>query len=161
MRIKYILWSRFIVVGARHWRTRNRCHRPHRPRIEYSAAMRRHVATRVVQVSVTVHDDRGRPVTGLTKDDFVLMDQGQRQQIASFSEHKILLRRSVPPKATKRAPPHYPESARAQGIQGTVRLDTIIDTDGRVIETKYVSGPKELVQASIDCVKQWRLSRRY
>src|SRR5580693_10651959 len=45
-----------------------------------------HVTTRVVQVSVTVHDDRGRPVTGLTKDDFVLLDQGTRQQIASFSE---------------------------------------------------------------------------
>jgi VWFA-related protein len=45
-----------------------------------------HVTTRVVQISVTVHDDRGRPVTGLTKDDFVLLDQGARQQIASFSE---------------------------------------------------------------------------
>jgi VWFA-related protein len=45
-----------------------------------------HVTTRVVQVSVTVQDDRGRPVTGLTKDDFVLFDKGERQQIASFSE---------------------------------------------------------------------------
>jgi VWFA-related protein len=45
-----------------------------------------HVTTRIVQVSVTVHDDRGRPVTGLTKDDFVLLDQGQRQQIASIAE---------------------------------------------------------------------------
>jgi VWFA-related protein len=50
-----------------------------------------HVTTRVVQVSVTVHDDRGRPVTGLTKDDFVLFDQGQRQQIASFSEQTNLV----------------------------------------------------------------------
>lgn len=58
--------------------------------------------------------------------------------------------------AIKRVPPHYPESARAQGTQGTVRLDTIIDTDGRVIETKYISGPRELVHASIDAVKQWR-----
>ena len=44
------------------------------------------VTTRIVQVSVTVHDDQGRPVTGLTKDDFVLLDQGQRQQIASITE---------------------------------------------------------------------------
>ncbi len=50
-----------------------------------------HVTTRVVQVSVTVHDDRGRPVTGLTKDDFVLFDQGQRQQITSFSEQTNLV----------------------------------------------------------------------
>ena len=35
---------------------------------------------------MTVHDDRGRPVTGLTKDDFVLFDKGERQQIATFAE---------------------------------------------------------------------------
>ncbi len=45
-----------------------------------------HVTTRIVQVSVTVHDDRGRPVTGLTKDDFVLLDEGKRQQITSVAE---------------------------------------------------------------------------
>jgi VWFA-related protein len=50
-----------------------------------------HVTTRIVQVSVTVHDDRGRPITGLTKDDFVLMDQGHTQQISSFSEQKNLV----------------------------------------------------------------------
>lgn len=50
-----------------------------------------HVTTRIVQVSVTVHDDRGRPVTGLTKDDFVLLDQGHPQQISSFSEQKNLV----------------------------------------------------------------------
>lgn len=44
------------------------------------------VTTRIVQVSVTVHDDRGRPVTGLTKDDFVLLDEGKRQQITSITE---------------------------------------------------------------------------
>jgi VWFA-related protein len=45
-----------------------------------------HVTTRIVQVSVTVHDDRGRPVTGLTKDDFVLLDEGKRQEITSVTE---------------------------------------------------------------------------
>jgi VWFA-related protein len=45
-----------------------------------------HVTTRIVQVSVTIHDKDGQPVTGLTKDDFTLLDEGQRQQIASFSE---------------------------------------------------------------------------
>ena len=45
-----------------------------------------HVTTRVVQISVTVQDERGRPVTGLTKDDFLLFDKGERQQIASFAE---------------------------------------------------------------------------
>jgi VWFA-related protein len=45
-----------------------------------------HVSTRLVQVSVTVQDVNGKPVKRLTKDDFVLLDQGQRQHIASISE---------------------------------------------------------------------------
>jgi TonB family protein len=60
------------------------------------------------------------------------------------------------PLATKLVPPHYPDVARQRHIEGTVRLDTIIDTDGKVIDAKYISGPRELVQASIECVKQWR-----
>jgi VWFA-related protein len=44
------------------------------------------VTTRIVQVSVTVHDYNGRPVIGLTKDDFILSDEGKRQKITSFSE---------------------------------------------------------------------------
>jgi len=58
--------------------------------------------------------------------------------------------------AIHRVPPEYPESARRLGIQGTVRVQAIIDKDGKVIETKYVSGPRELTQAAIDAVKQWR-----
>src|SRR5580658_7187866 len=44
------------------------------------------VTTRMVQVTVFVHDKDGNPISGLTKDDFAIFDQGQRQQIASFSE---------------------------------------------------------------------------
>jgi VWFA-related protein len=44
------------------------------------------VTTRIVQVSVTVHDDNGQPVTGLSKDDFILSDEGKRQKITSFGE---------------------------------------------------------------------------
>ena len=44
------------------------------------------VTTRIVQVSVTVHDQDGHPVTGLTKDDFTLFDEGKRQQITAITE---------------------------------------------------------------------------
>jgi VWFA-related protein len=49
------------------------------------------VTTRMVQVPVVVHDKDsgpwgdGHPITGLTKDDFVLFDNGRQQKIASFS----------------------------------------------------------------------------
>src|SRR5580704_1372695 len=43
------------------------------------------VASRLVQVTVTVQDKDGHPVTGLSKEDFKIFDQGQPQQIAAFS----------------------------------------------------------------------------
>ena len=44
------------------------------------------VATHLVEVHVIVRDKKGVPVTGLAKEDFTLLDQGQPQQIAFFSE---------------------------------------------------------------------------
>jgi VWFA-related protein len=44
------------------------------------------VATRLIQVNVIVHDRKGDPVTGLTKDQFTIYDQGRPQNIAFFSE---------------------------------------------------------------------------
>ncbi len=63
---------------------------------------------------------------------------------------------SVVASATSRVPPVYPELARQARVQGTVRLHIVIETDGSVIEVKYVSGPAMLVQSAIDAVKQWR-----
>jgi VWFA-related protein len=42
-------------------------------------------ATRLVQVSIVVQDKHGNPVTGLTKDDFVLLDENKPQTIQVFS----------------------------------------------------------------------------
>lgn len=55
-----------------------------------------------------------------------------------------------------RVQPIYPIIARNARVQGTIRLHTIIDKDGRVIEVQYVSGPGMLTQAAMDAVKQWR-----
>lgn len=44
------------------------------------------VTTRLVEVSVVVHKD-GKPVTGLTADDFRVYDGGQEQRIEFFSTH--------------------------------------------------------------------------
>ena len=41
--------------------------------------------TRLVQVSVVVHDKHGDPITGLTKDDFVILDEKKPQAIQLFS----------------------------------------------------------------------------
>src|ERR1700689_2786037 len=44
------------------------------------------VTTRLVQISVVVHDKNGAPVRDLTKDDFSLFDKGQEQKILFFSK---------------------------------------------------------------------------
>jgi periplasmic protein TonB len=58
--------------------------------------------------------------------------------------------------AINRVQPVYPQLARQSRTEGTVRLHTLIDKDGKVIEVVYVSGPAMLVQSAIDAVKQWR-----
>ena len=41
--------------------------------------------TRLVQINVIVHNKKGKPVEGLKKEDFSIQDQGQAQQVATFS----------------------------------------------------------------------------
>src|ERR1019366_6409638 len=61
------------------------------------------VMARMVQVSVLAQDKKGDPVTGLTKNDFTLMDGGQPQQIAYFSEETTRLYSAGTP-GTRAAP---------------------------------------------------------
>ena len=43
-----------------------------------------HVSTRLVDISVTAFDKKGRPVTDLTRDDFQIYDNGKKQNPRSF-----------------------------------------------------------------------------
>ncbi|HEY4742946.1 MAG TPA: VWA domain-containing protein [Candidatus Acidoferrales bacterium] len=45
------------------------------------------VETRMVQVNVTVLDKHGKPIPGLTKDDFAIWDDRKPQPVSSFSIH--------------------------------------------------------------------------
>jgi TonB family protein len=55
-----------------------------------------------------------------------------------------------------RVEPEYPDDARQQNIQGEVVLEIHIAVDGAVDGVDVVSGPRQLVQASADAVRQWR-----
>ena len=61
-----------------------------------------------------------------------------------------------PTTVIKSVPPTYPQKAKEQGIQGSVRLHVLIGTDGAVKEASVVSGPPSLTQAAVDAVRQWR-----
>ncbi len=95
-----------------------------------------HVTTRIVQVSVTVHDEDGRPVTGLTKDDFVLLDQGHRQNISSFSEQKNIVA------TTRAAAPNVFTNRFSQGDSQPPLTVIVLDTyNGGYWDSKFCPPP--------------------
>lgn len=60
------------------------------------------ISTRLVQVSVVVHDSQGEPVSDLKKEDFTITERGKPQQISFFSMASA--DRPAAPSAT--LPPH-------------------------------------------------------
>jgi protein TonB len=59
-------------------------------------------------------------------------------------------------KAISRPNPVYPQLARQARIQGVVRLEAVIDEQGRITDLKVISGHPLLVQSALDAVRQWR-----
>ena len=55
-----------------------------------------------------------------------------------------------------RVQPKYPQDARKAGIQGIVVLQSLIDTNGNVKESKIIKGDPSLTSAALDAVKQWK-----
>jgi len=76
---------------------------------------------------------------------------------ASASESKVV---DVPFKKVKVAyqppPPAYPADAKANRIQGTVKVEIIIGVDGKPAACVALSGPKELRATAIEYASQWR-----
>ena len=60
------------------------------------------------------------------------------------------------PKAINTPNPPYPEEAWKKGIEGKVTLLIVIDAKGKVSQAKALSGPKELIPASLTSVKMWQ-----
>jgi TonB family protein len=52
--------------------------------------------------------------------------------------------------------PEYPYEARGQRVQGTVSMQALIATDGRIKELRIISGPSVLLKPALDAVRQWR-----
>ena len=51
----------------------------------------------------------------------------------------------------------YPEGARREGIEGTVRLRIVVDNEGRVVDVKVVSGPGHgLNDAASDALRKFK-----
>lgn len=61
-----------------------------------------------------------------------------------------------PAKMISSVPPVYSSLARSQHISGDVKIDALIDVNGRVTSMKVISGPALLHQAAMDALRQWK-----
>ncbi|MGB2679284.1 MAG: TonB family protein [Candidatus Acidiferrum sp.] len=61
----------------------------------------------------------------------------------------------VPPKLLKSASPVYPPDAMREYITGDVRVDALVEPDGRIGAMKILGGPVPLRQAALDALKQY------
>ncbi len=52
--------------------------------------------------------------------------------------------------------PHYPQEARDNRIQGTVRLHVVLSTAGKVQQLETISGDPVLAKAALEAVRQWQ-----
>jgi len=59
-------------------------------------------------------------------------------------------------KLLKSVPPVYPAFAKTQHVSGDVRVDALVDAEGRVTTMKVVSGPAMLHLAAMDALRQWK-----
>jgi VWFA-related protein len=82
--------------------------------------------TRMVQVSVVVHDKHGDPVTGLTKDDFILLDDKKQQTIQLFSEEPT----RAPENAPAAPPSQNTYTNRMPDRSGVPTSVTVVLIDG-------------------------------
>jgi VWFA-related protein len=83
------------------------------------------VSTRLVQVHVIIQDKKGKPVRGLAKEDFTLVDQGRPQRITFFSEQSGDLRaavQSLPPDTFSN---RYEQTGQATGSVTVILLDAL------------------------------------
>jgi protein TonB len=58
-------------------------------------------------------------------------------------------------KIENKVQPEYPALARQARLQGTVRFNVLLNTDGAIKNLQVVSGHPLLVQSAYDAVKQW------
>ena len=54
--------------------------------------------------------------------------------------------------------PEYPSAALAQKVEGTVKILAVIDAAGNVKVAQPLSGPRVLMPAAVDAVRQWKYS---
>lgn len=92
------------------------------------------VTTRLVELSVIVEDRAGNPVTGLGRQDFVLLDAGREQPISIFAEES-----AARPSAPSSPLPANTFSNRLEQTEAAPTSATVILLDG--LNTRFADQP--------------------
>lgn len=58
--------------------------------------------------------------------------------------------------ATRRVNPVYPSTARSIRMTGIVRVEILIDEEGKVVEVKNTDGPGMLQRSALDAIRKWQ-----
>ena len=61
-----------------------------------------------------------------------------------------------PGELLRKVEPVYPPAALAQKVEGTVKIVAVIDGEGNVKMAQPLSGPRMLIPAAVEAVRQWR-----
>ena len=62
-------------------------------------------------------------------------------------------------RATSRVEPVYPEEAKRQGVEGTVKLHVVVGRDGTVQSAEPISGPTLLAKAASSAIREWHYAQ--
>jgi len=73
-----------------------------------------------------------------------------------LSSYQLTLAQSAGRKIKTRVEPEYPELARRNNISGSVRLELLVTTDGKVKSIKVLGGNPVLVQAAVAAATKWK-----
>ncbi len=61
----------------------------------------------------------------------------------------------TPARPIKKVPPHYPDTAREAGVEGTVKLSVLVGRDGHVHDVRVLKGIPMLDAAAVEAVTKW------
>ncbi len=99
----------------------------------------------------------GAPLTTLKISILLVVLWGASPLTMAQPEPKIAMRSSfVHGVILKQVTPTYPAEARTRGLQGMVRISVRVDKNGAPQRLRVLSGPPELVKASLEALKEWR-----
>ncbi len=57
---------------------------------------------------------------------------------------------------TQKVNPVYPPAAKTVRMSGVVKVDVVVDEDGKVAEVQKTSGPQMLQRAATDAIRKWK-----